>query len=106
MTNKFAGMLGLAARAGRISTGEFSAEKSIKSGKARLCILAEDASDNTKKHFRDMCSYRKIPCVTVMVGKTELGHMVGRKDRTSVTVDDTGFAESLGKIIEGGTAHE
>lgn len=106
MTSKFAGMLGLAARAGRISTGEFSAEKSIKSGKAKLCILASDASENTRKHFRDMCGYRRIPCVTVDVNKTELGHMAGRGDRTSVTVDDTGFAESLGIIIEGGTAHE
>ena len=106
MTNKFAGMLGLCAKAGKVSTGEFSSEKSIKSGKAKLCILAADASENTKKHFRDMCSYRQLPCVTVDAGKTELGHMVGRRDRTSLTVDDTGFAESLGKIIGGGTAHE
>lgn len=106
MTNKFAGMLGLAAKAGRVSSGEFSSEKSIKSGKAKLCILAADASDNTRKHFNDMCSYRGITCVTADYDKSELGHMVGRKDRTSVTVDDTGFAESLLKIIGGGTAHE
>ena len=45
--NKLLNMLGLAKRAGKISTGSFICEKMIKSGDARLVILANDASDNT-----------------------------------------------------------
>ena len=53
-------MVGIAARAGSIASGEFSTEKALKSGKAYLVIVASDASQNTKKHFTDMCSYRNI----------------------------------------------
>ena len=43
--------LGLATRAGKVQSGEFSTEKSVKSGKAALVLVAGDASDNTKKKF-------------------------------------------------------
>ena len=51
--NKVLSMLGLATKAGKISSGEFSTEKEIKTGYAALVIVAEDASDNTKKKFKN-----------------------------------------------------
>ena len=57
MNDKVISLLGLAERAGKIASGEFAAEKAVKTGKARLIIVAEDASDNTKKKFSDMCKY-------------------------------------------------
>ena len=56
-------MLGLAAKAGKIESGEFSTEKAVKKGFGHLVIVAEDASDNTKKMFRNMCEYYKVPMV-------------------------------------------
>ena len=53
MNDKVISLLGLAERAGKIASGEFAAEKAVKIGKARLIIVAEDASDNTKKKFSD-----------------------------------------------------
>ena len=54
--SKVLSMLGLAAKAGKVASGEFSTEKEVKSGNACLVIVAEDASDNTKKLFRNkMC---------------------------------------------------
>ena len=41
-------LIGLAMKAGKVVSGEFSVEKCIKSGKARLVIIATDASENTK----------------------------------------------------------
>ena len=70
-------MLGMAARAGRIESGEFSTEKAVKSGRGRLVIVAEDASDNTKKMFKNMCDYYKVPLV-VFGTKEELGHWIGK----------------------------
>ena len=55
--SKVLSMLGLAAKAGKVASGEFSTEKEVKSGNACLVIVAEDASDNTKKMFRNMCKY-------------------------------------------------
>ena len=57
--SKVLSMLGLAAKAGKVASGEFSTEKEVKSGNACLVIVAEDASDNTKKMFRNMCSIMK-----------------------------------------------
>ena len=53
--NKILSMLGLATRASAVVSGEFMTEKSVKSGAARLVIVGNDASDNTKKNFRNMC---------------------------------------------------
>lgn len=56
--SKVLSMLGLAAKAGKVASGEFSTEKEVKSGNACLVIVAEDASDNTKN-----CSGT---CVSIM----------------------------------------
>ena len=50
-------MLSLAAKAGKVASGEFSVEKAVKSRKAYLVLVADDASENTKKLFRNMCSF-------------------------------------------------
>ena len=41
--SKVLSMLGLAAKAGKVASGEFSTEKEVKSGNACLVIVAEDA---------------------------------------------------------------
>ena len=48
--DKVLSMLGLAAKAGKVVSGEFSTEKAIKARKAYIVMVAEDASDNTKRH--------------------------------------------------------
>ena len=42
---KLFGLIGLAARARKVVSGEFSTEKSVKSGKSHLVIVSEEASD-------------------------------------------------------------
>ena len=54
-------LVGLATRARKVVSGEFSTEKSVKSGKSHLVIVSEEASDNTKKKFTNMCTYYKVP---------------------------------------------
>ena len=44
-------LIGLATKAGKCASGEFMTENETKSGKAVLVIVAEDASDNTKKEI-------------------------------------------------------
>ncbi|MEE3355244.1 MAG: ribosomal L7Ae/L30e/S12e/Gadd45 family protein [Candidatus Weimeria sp.] len=94
MTDPIFSMLGLAQKAGRIASGEFSAEKAVKEKKAYLVIIAEDASDNTKKHFTDMCTYRKIP-YRIYGQSSELGPCLGKAFRMTVAVCDAGFAGSI-----------
>ena len=91
-------MLGMAAKAGKIESGEFSTEKAVKGGRGRLVIVAEDASDNTKKMFTNMCKYYKVPFV-VFGTKEELGHWVGKAYRASICILDEGFAKAVLKKI-------
>lgn len=92
-------MLGLAEKAGKMVSGEFSVEKAIKNRKACLVILATDASENTRKHFSDMCSYRSIPYY-IYGTKEELAHAIGKEMRVSLAVTDAGFADSIQKLME------
>ena len=47
-------MLGIAAKSGNVVSGEFSTEKAVKTGTAYLVITAAEASDNTKKKFKNI----------------------------------------------------
>ena len=44
-SSKVLSLVGLATRAGKTVSGEFSTEKSVKTGKSFLVLVAEDASD-------------------------------------------------------------
>ena len=52
MVDRVLSMLGIAAKSGKVVSGEFSTEKAVKTGKAYLVIVSEEASENTKKSFR------------------------------------------------------
>ncbi len=92
--DKILSMLGLAEKAGKIASGEFSTEKAVKSHQAFLVVVAEDASDNTKKMFRNMCEFYKVP-MYLYGTKEELGHHIGKQYRASLAVTDQGFSRSL-----------
>ena len=98
MQSKIFSSLGLATKAGKTQSGEFSTEKSVKSFKAFLVIVAEDASDNTKKMFTNMCTYYEVPCV-IYGTKEELGHAMGKEMRASVAITDEGFAKMIQKQL-------
>ncbi len=82
--------------AGKLQSGEFQTENAIKSGKAFYVIVAENASDNTKKLFHDKCSYYNVPIVTFCT-KDRLGHAIGKEERSSIAIVDEGFAKSFQK---------
>ena len=95
--NKLFGMLGLAKRAGKASTGAFICDKMIRSGRAKLVILAGDASENTKKSVRDSCRYYKVKLIEIS-DMAALGHATGGGDRAVVSVNDNNFAKAISDI--------
>ncbi len=97
--DKTASYIGLAMKAGRIASGEFAVEKAVKEGKAYMVILSADASDNTKKKFKNMCSYYQVP-VEEYQDKQGLGHMIGREQRACIAVNDAGFASAIMKNLK------
>ncbi len=94
--NKAYGMIGMAMKAGKVASGEFATEKAVKSGKAALVIVSKTASENTKKKFRNMCDYYKVP-ICFFGEKEELGHAIGKEFRASLAVLDSGLAKAIEK---------
>ena len=91
-------LLGLAMKAGKVISGETGCENSIRDGSAFLVILAEDASANTTKKFKDKCSFYNVP-VFVKYRKDEIGKALGKEVRSVAAVTDKGFADALSKKL-------
>lgn len=97
--NKILSLVGLATKAGKTVSGEFSTEKSVKSGKGYLVIVAGDASQNTKKKFRNMCTFYEVP-LYFLSDKEDLGRAMGKEFRASLAIQDFNFAKALLKEFE------
>lgn len=100
-------MIGLAMKAGKAVSGEFSTEKAVKSGKAYLVVVSEEASENTRKMFTNRCTYYHVP-ICFFGRKDELGHSMGKEFRASLAITDEGFAKALVKQMNmnGGSKYE
>jgi ribosomal protein L7Ae-like RNA K-turn-binding protein len=92
--DKVLSMLGIAAKAGGVASGEFSTEKAVKDGSAYLVIVAGDASENTQKMFRNMTDFYEVP-MYVYADKETLGHFIGKEFRASLAITNEGLAHSI-----------
>jgi ribosomal protein L7Ae-like RNA K-turn-binding protein len=99
MTSKIYSFLGLATKAGRLISGEDACERAITGYKAALIIIAEDASENTKKHFSDMCKYRKIT-FRVFGTKELIGKCTGKGIRAVLAILDKEFTGQILRLID------
>lgn len=98
INNKTLSLVGLATKAGKTASGEFSTEKAVKTGKAYLVLVAEDASENTKKKFRNMCTFYEVP-LYFLSDKEGLGRAMGKEFRASLAVMDESFAQAMQKEL-------
>ena len=96
--DKILSAISLATKAGKTVSGEFSVEKAVKEGKAKLVVVAEESSDNTKKMFRNMCDFYKVPAYFYGT-KEGLGHYMGKEFRASMAVTDEGLAKAVEKQL-------
>ena len=97
--SKALSLISLATKAGKSASGEFCTEKEVKSGKASLVIIADDASDNTKKKFRNMCDFYHVP-ICFYKDKDTLGHAMGKQFRASLAILDQGFAKGIRESMD------
>lgn len=101
MTNnnqKIYSYIGLAMRAGKVVSGDDTTLKELKKGKVSLVIVANDASDNTKKLFEDKSSYRKVDQVYFST-KVELGLSIGKSPRAVIGIKDKALANKITELI-------
>ncbi len=99
--NKLLSLLGLAEKAGKVASGEFSTERAVKAGRAFAVIVAGDASGNTKQKFKSMCEFYRAP-IYFYADKDTLGHAIGKEYRASLAILDEGFAKGMKGQLEAG----
>lgn len=86
-------------KAGKIRSGEFLVEGSVKNKEAKIVLVASDASDNTKKLFSNICHTHQIP-LYYLGDKEMLGKAIGKPFRASIAVIDENFSKAIKKQLD------
>ena len=95
MVDRVLSMISIAAKSRSVVSGEFSTEKAVKTGKAFLVIVSEEASNNTQKMFQNMTNFYQVP-LYFYGSKEALGRCIGKQFRASLAITD----ENLAKAVE------
>ena len=100
-SEKIIGLLGLAARAGKLVYGTPMVCDALKDGKKVYFVFrAKGTSENTHKRIGDRCKYYNVPLVDVELDTVELAHRLGKSSElAAVALTDAGFAEGIKKLI-------
>lgn len=98
---KLYGLIGLATKAGKTTAGSEACLEAIEKKEAKLILLAQDASDRTKKLFREKCEKFHMPIYEIVTIE-ELSKAIGRPNKAVLSVKEKGFAEAIKKMINGG----
>lgn len=99
MIERWASLLGLAARAGRVASGNEAVATALRRGKAHLLLVAQDAGGSTIRSLRQCCLAGKVQ--VLFVGNKEfLGRAVGRPPRAAVAVLDRRLAAAIAAALE------
>ena len=101
---KFAGLLGIAKKAGRVIAGTNLVTDSIRSGSVSKCphavFLASDVSENTRKRITNCCTYYEVSLYNIPLTIAEIGDAIGKSGSVSaVGITDAGLCDALVKLI-------
>ena len=92
--------LALARKAGRVELGEEPAGTAARAQKARLVVVASDATDHTWRRAKSFVAGTEQICLRVPYTKDELGMAIGRSALALAAFTDPalalGFVKALG----------
>ena len=101
INNKVYGLLGLTAKAGKLSFGTDSCLEMIAKKKLKLVIIAEDSSERTINNFKEKCSQNNIKFY-VFGNKEDLSKAIGKVNKAVIGIKDKNLAGAIIKILNGG----
>lgn len=99
--NKALRLLGLAKKAGKVSFGTESSIETIKMKKAKLVIVAEDASQRTKRNFQMICERENVE-IRFFGTIESISQSIGQVNKAVIVIKDKNFSNEIVKIIDGG----
>lgn len=99
--NRVLGLLGLCTKAGAICFGSDATIDLITKRKLKLVIVANDASDRTKRNIEFICKNNNVK-IYFYSEIEELSKAIGKKNKAVIGVKNENFAKQIEKIINGG----
>ncbi len=97
--DKVYSLIGLAQKAGKVSSGTMAAKTSLIRKRARLLVVSHDISAGTLDALLKICVKNKVPGVSYGT-KNELGSAVGKAYRVALTINDPNMASAVIQAIE------
>lgn len=98
MDKKILSMLSISQGAGHLVTGDGKSEKALQKGQAKLVLIAEDASVNTKAKFSNKALFYETPFYEI--GKMdELSKAVGKSGRAVFVITSQNLADKIISMI-------
>lgn len=88
---KALGMLGLARKAGALALGTDAVIEAIRKGKAKVVIIAADASKTTTEQIEKKCSFYKVEYDVPGLTREQLGSFLGRSVLSAVAILNENF---------------
>ena len=92
--------VGLARRGGLIELGEEPVGAVARARKARLVVVAQDASDHTWRRAKSFVAGSEQICLRVPYTKDQLGQAVGRTELALAAFTDPALALAFCKALE------
>lgn len=102
MADKALNYIGIMRKAGACATGETDSGAACRAGKAKLLLLAADASENARHRAEGFVYGRGVPLVTLPYDKADLAGILGRGATSMLAVTDLGLAEAIAKALAAG----
>lgn len=92
--------IGIARMGDKIVMGEENSRSLIKSGKARLLVVASDTSDGAKRRAEGYVFETDVPMITVPYTKAEISAISGKPGCSMAAFRDLGLAESFVRALD------
>ena len=98
--NKLAMMIGLAVKAGAVYIGIELACNAARGKKARLFLISESSSDNTKKKAFNCAGYYNVEAKEIPLDTEALGKSCGKKSAVGcIAISDNNFVAAINNIL-------
>lgn len=99
MGNRALNYLALMRKANAVCIGETDTGTAVRAGKAKLLILAQDASINAQRRAGGFVYGRNVRMTQVPFTKDEISTTVGKSGCSMAAICDAGFAEAFVKAL-------
>jgi Ribosomal protein HS6-type (S12/L30/L7a) len=93
--DKTLNLFGLSRKAGSLELGEDASGAAVRSGKAKVLMLANDASENARRRAEGFVFETNIPLITLPYAKADISWVSGKRGCSMAAITDIGFAHTI-----------